>query len=270
MGETTKIEWTDATFNPWIGCTNVSPACDHCYAEAWAKRSGLVEWGNHPRRLTSPATWNVPRKLEAGWHAFARKHGRKRRVFCASLADVFDNQVPEEWRADLWALIRECRHLNWLLLTKRPQNIRKMLPENWGPNGWAHVWLGTTAENQHWYNRRWFHLAKVPAVVRFISYEPALGPLDCLRLNDSVTPDWVIDGGESGGNARFKDPNWSRGMRDACIEEGIAYFLKQHGTYKSNPLYVEQGKTLREAAELDPNGKGGQLLDGKLWHEFPA
>ena len=123
MAENSKIEWTDHTFNPWVGCTKVSPACDNCYAEAWAKRSGQVEWGNHPRRVTSDSYWRQPIK----WNRIAARDGVRRKVFCASLADVFDNQVDPQWRIDLFALINATPWLDWLLLTKRPQNIAKMV-----------------------------------------------------------------------------------------------------------------------------------------------
>ena len=139
MGEQTGISWTDHTFNPWIGCTAVSAACDHCYAETLAKRYG---WDFAARRRTSENNWRNPRR----WNRAAERDGVRRRVFCASLADVFDNQVPPEWRADLWDLIRACPSLDWQLLTKRPQNIARMLPDDWG-DGWPNVWLGTTAEN---------------------------------------------------------------------------------------------------------------------------
>lgn len=139
-----KIEWTDHTFNPWTGCTKVSPGCDHCYVEAWSKRSGIVEWGSHPRRRTREAVWNQPLKWNAEARAFKNEHGRRQRVFCASLADVFDNQADPVWRQDLFALICDCRRLDWLLLTKRPQNIAKMLPRDWG-DGYRNVWLGVTA-----------------------------------------------------------------------------------------------------------------------------
>ena len=130
MAKNSAIEWTDHTFNPWEGCTKISPACDNCYAAERAARYKTVEWGG-PRRRTSKSNWNKPLKWERQASTFAFEEGRRQRVFCASLADVFDNQVPEEWRADLWDLIRACPSLDWLLLTKRPQNIEKMLPEFW-------------------------------------------------------------------------------------------------------------------------------------------
>jgi protein gp37 len=155
MGENSKIEWTDHTFNPWIGCQHVSPGCDQCYAETMMDhRYGKVEWGPHgERKRTSKGNWRNPLKWNADARAFKREYGHRPRVFCASLADVFDNQAPSEWRKDLFALIRECRRLDWLMLTKRPQNILKMLPEDWG-DGYRNVWLGVTAENQTFFDQR--------------------------------------------------------------------------------------------------------------------
>jgi protein gp37 len=126
MAENTAIEWADHTFNPWTGCTKVSPACDHCYAESWAKRSGTVRWGpGEPRRRTTDANWRQPLK----WNAQAQREGRRFRVFCASLADVFDNEVPVQWRVDLFRLIASTPHLDWLLLTKRIGNALPMMRE---------------------------------------------------------------------------------------------------------------------------------------------
>lgn len=180
MAENSKIEWTDHTFNPWTGCTKVSPACDHCYAEGWAKRSGHVQWGPHgDRRLTSAANWRKPLK----WNEEARRLGIRYRVFCASLADVFDNHhsIMQDWRAQLWALIRATPNLDWQLLTKRPQNIAKMLPSDWG-DGWPNVWIGTTVENQVEADRRIPIFLNVPARVRFLSCEPLLGPLELRQI----------------------------------------------------------------------------------------
>jgi protein gp37 len=147
MGEKTNIAWTDHTFSPWVGCTNVSPGCDHCYAETWSNRFHFTEWGPHGvRRRTSPAKWREPRKWNAVAEAFQREHGRRQRVFCASLSDVFDNQVLPEWREDLFRLIRACPDLDWQLLTKRPQNMARFLPPDWG-DGYPNVWLGSTTES---------------------------------------------------------------------------------------------------------------------------
>jgi protein gp37 len=251
MAETT-IEWADFTFNPWTGCTKVSPGCDHCYAEGWAKRSGHVEWGPHAaRRRTAAATWQAPLK----WNLAAKQAERRARVFCASLADVFDNHasILPDWRADLWSLIAATPHLDWLLLTKRPQNIARMLPPTWG-DGWPNVWLGTTVENQTEADRRILHLLDTPARVRFLSCEPLLGPvaLDMILtdemgiyalsgiFSDGSGPsgfsqgpgiDWVICGGESGPGARPMHPDWARSLRDQCTRDNVPFFFKQWGEW---------------------------------------
>jgi protein gp37 len=278
MAKQSKIEWTDSTFNPWVGCTKVAraggapSACDYCYAEKWAKRSGQVEWGNHPRRRTTESYWRAPLAWNSRARLFQAAHRRRQRVFCASLADVFDNQVDASWRSDLFKLIRECDQLDWQLLTKRPQNIPKMLPLDWN-DGYPNVWLGTTTEDARVYKQRAFHLFKVPAAVHFVSYEPALGPLGKLDI-DGRAPDWVIIGGESGVRSdqiRRTDPNWARNAIAECRRVGAAPFLKQWGTYKNNPYVIELGLTEWEAMNVDPpeNGKGGGKLDDKLWREFP-
>ena len=194
-------------------------------------------------------------------------------MFCASLADVFDNQADPSWRVALFDLIRECDQLDWQLLTKRPQNIRKMLPADWG-DGYPNVWLGTTAEDAGAYKQRASHLLKVPAAIRFVSYEPALGPLGRLEI-EGRAPDWVIIGGESGVRAdalRLTDPQWAREAIAECRRIGAAPFLKQWGTYKNNPLVVEEKLTEEQAMKADAteNGKGGGKLDGSLWREFPV
>jgi protein gp37 len=279
MGTRSKIEWTDSTFNPWVGCTKIGranggrSACDFCYAEKWAKRSGQVTWGNFPRRRTTPQYWRNPITWNNGAHDFQVKHGRRQRVFCASLADVFDNQVDPGWRVDLFNMIRECNQIDWQLLTKRPQNIKKMLPPDWG-SGYSNVWLGATAEDSAAYRERVPHLLEAPATVHFVSYEPAMGPL--LRLDiEGRIPDWLIIGGESGVRSdliRRTEPQWVRDAITECERLGIAPFLKQWGAYQNNPLVVEQLMTVNEAMCFDPphNGKGGGKLDGQLWREFPT
>ncbi len=268
--ENSKIEWTDHTFNPWIGCQHVSPGCDHCYAETLMDtRYKRVEWGPHgQRKRTSEQTWKNPLKWNEAARDFMREHGHRPRVFCASLADVFDNKVPDEWRSDLFALIKKCDGLDWLLLTKRPQNIRKMLPRDWPVyDGYPNVWLGVTAEDQEHYVQRWGKLSMITAQVRFVSYEPAIGPLRLGKL--SPHPDWVICGGESGGGARPIKPQWVRDIIKDCRKHRVRPFHKQWGTYQSNPLVIEDGKTLAEAKALDDYGKGGGLIDGELVREFP-
>lgn len=225
MGANSKIEWTDHTWNPVVGCTKVSPACDNCYAEAWAKRTGQSQLWNGARRRTSAANWRQPLK----WDRDAARDGVRRRVFCASLADVFDNQWDSDWREAMWRVIDQCRNLDWLLLTKRPQNIAKMLPTGvdlpkWP---WPHVWLGATAENQEEMVRRRISLLSVPAAVRFLSCEPLLHPVWLPALDGYPQVDWVIVGGESGAHAREMHPNWARSLRDQCAEMGIAFFMKQ-------------------------------------------
>lgn len=267
MGQDSKIEWCDHTFNPWTGCQKVSPACDSCYAESWAKRSGLVKWGaGEARRRTSDAYWRQPIK----WNSDAERDGARRKVFCASLADVFDNQVLREWRDGLWILIESTPHLDWLLLTKRPQNIKKMLPAPGDPRvwggGWPNVWIGTTVENQEEADRRIPHLLAVPAAKRFLSCEPLLGPVDLRRFisqgwgSDSPTPseiDWVICGGESGPHARPSHPDWVKSLRDQCAANDVAFFFKQWGQWgpedparKTLPHAVANDGTLYRQADL--------------------
>lgn len=255
MGDATKIEWADMTFNPWVGCTKVSCGCDRCYAESWAKRAGDPELWAGERRRTSAANWQQPIK----WNRQAVAAGKRARVFCASLADVFDNKAERRWRNDLWHRIEQTPWLDWLLLTKRPQNIAKMLPgpetgvQPWG-DGWPNVWLGTTAENQDEADRRIPHLLATPAAVRFVSAEPLLGPVDFVRwlpicrvttsypdreTTEELRPskkdgphlDWIIVGSESGPGARPMHPDWARSIRDQCIAGGVPFFFKQWGEW---------------------------------------
>lgn len=265
MGESSNIEWTDHTFNPWIGCTKVSAGCTHCYAEALVRRYRWTEWGPRGvRKRTSEANWRKP----LTWHRRLNGTGRRERVFCASLADVFDERAPEQARVDLWNLVRLCDRLDWQLLTKRPHNIAAMLPPDWG-DGWPHVWLGTTTEDQRAFDERWPILAATPAAVRFVSYEPAIGPLTMTEHHR--VPDWLIWGGESGPGARPMKPWWAREVTAECEARGVAVFGKQWGSWPSNPLVAEQRMPRERAELLDPkaNGKGGALLDGRLWREFP-
>lgn len=200
MGEKTAIEWCDHTFNPWTGCAKVSPACDHCYAESWAKRSGSVVWGpDAERRRTTEANWKQPLK----WNKEAGDKGVRHKVFCASLADVFDNAVPRHWRTDLFSLIRQTPNLDWLLLTKRIGNAQSMITraiEELEPDSlcgigqhnhspvaqwpWPNVWIGATICNQEEAERDIPKLLKVPAAKRFLSIEPLLGKIDISRWLD--------------------------------------------------------------------------------------
>ncbi|MSU91871.1 DUF5131 family protein [Rhodobacteraceae bacterium 2CG4] len=246
MAENSGIEWTTHTFNPWIGCTKVSPACDHCYAEAWDARFGGERWGPHAPR-TRTKSWRGPVK----WNREAEGAVERPRVFCASLADVFDNHrsIDPVWRSDLWALVRQTPNLDWLLLTKRPQNIERYLPADWG-QGYANVWLGTTIENQEEFDRRAHHLTAIPAAVRFLSMEPLLEPVD---LRGAEGLDWIIAGGESGSSFRPADPDWFRRLRDQCAAAGRAFLFKQWG-----------GANQSEIKAL------GRALDGVVHDGYPV
>lgn len=203
MSENSKIEWTDHTFNPWEGCQKIGPGCDHCYAETRNARFAggtAINWGpGAPRRRTSTVNWNKPRKWNKQAEAFFAEHGRRQRVFCASLADVFDNAVDPQWRADLFNLIEATPNLDWLLLTKRIGSVKNMVPLPWiskpfqhGPDpkniypaGWpANVWLGATIVNQEEADRDIPKLLQVPAAKRFLSMEPLLGPVNLTQIDD--------------------------------------------------------------------------------------
>ena len=246
MGEVTDIIWCDSTFSPWIGCQKVSDGCLKCYAEAMMdKRLGKVQWGPHgERKRTSAANWRNPITWNKHHAAFQAKHGHRQRVFCASLADVFDNQAPEGARADLFSLIIDTPHLDWLLLTKRPENIEDMILDIIGGDRLevmpSNIWLGTTAEDQAAYDRRWPILSQIPARVRFISYEPALGPLT--MKDHKIKPDWLIAGGESGQGHRWDKPHWYYSIMHECEQEAVPFLMKQMAGRKPIPddLLVRQ------------------------------
>ena len=268
MAENTKIEWTDHTFNPWIGCTKVGPGCDHCYAEnLMDKRMGVAVWGPGNERVrTKPANWKMPLRWNAQADAFMAQHGRRQRVFCASLADVFDNAVDPQWRADLFELIAATPNLDWLLLTKRIGNVGNMLPVPFDfDKHYPNVWIGATIVNQVEADRDIPKLLDVPARVRFLSMEPLLGPVDLTQVmrraesgrGDPDSPDvwtycdnaltgfrahqcgghtdperaidWVIVGGESGPGARPMADEWAKDIIAQCKDAGVAVFMKQMG-----------------------------------------
>lgn len=243
MGENSNIAWCDHTFNGWVGCQKVSAGCDNCYAETLMdKRYHKVEWGPHgERKRTSEANWKLPLR----WAKAARAAGKRPKVFCSSLADVFDNKVDQSWRIDLFNLISETEELDWLLLTKRPENIKKMLPTNWcDREGWSNVWLGTTCEDQTAYDRRWPILRAVSATVHFISYEPAIGPL-LLHGDDGRHPDWIICGGESGHGYRPMPEQWASELMAECGAALVPFFMKQMAGKKPIPdgLMIRQFPT---------------------------
>lgn len=223
--ENSHIQWTDHTFNPWIGCTKVAPECKFCYAEEQQDhRYGRVKWGKgNPRHRTSAAYWRDPAK----WNTEAEQSGIRRKVFCCSLADVFDDEVPEHWRWDLIKVIQVTPFLDWLLLTKRPQNVAAMLG-NWSGNN--NVWLGVSAGVDP------SPLLEVPAAIHFLSCEPMLKPVGDLLKGF----DWVIFGGESGSHARFCDPDWIRVGIEVAKVNGAAPFVKQLGS--NCGLQLKHGK----------------------------
>lgn len=271
MGKNSKIEWTNHTFNPWWGCTRVSAACKHCYAEAWAKRVGKKVWGaKAPRRFFGDAHWSEP----LTWNEEAEAHGSHARVFCASMADVFEARKDlDPWRQRLWALIEKTPHLDWLLLTKRPERISRTVP--WSTDWPKNVWMGTTVEDQESADERLPQLASVPAVVRFISAEPLLSKLEIgTWLGTSI--DWVITGGESGPRARPSSPSWFRHLLIQCMQADVPFHFKQWGDWAPG-----QGINLaakRKAAVEAQDGTlmirlgkkaAGRLLDGATWDGLP-
>jgi|SRR6185437_1375046 len=283
MADKTGIQWTatvlpdgtsipGATFNPWIGCARVSPGCAHCYAEELARtRMKLDVWDGKTakyRHITSDNYWKTPLR----WNRQAAESGIRRKVFCASMADVFEDRPAVAWhRERLWALIWATPHLDWLLLTKRIENVPDMVPDEWMEEGFPkNVWMGTSCENQYWFQWRIPKLMRLPVQVRFLSCEPLLGPID-MRAWLVRDPDdepvywathhpqyegpkqplsWVIAGGESGAKHRPMKADWARDLRDQCLAADVPFFFKQWG-----------GRTSKS---------GGDLLDGQQYHQFPA
>ena len=275
MGENTLIQWAHHTFNPWVGCQRVSPGCTNCYAEALDKRFGgalidgqkVLRWGpKAPRVKTSKSNWKQPLR----WNKAAEAAGERHRVFCASLADVFEERFElESYRLELFELIRATPHLDWLLLTKRPENVRKTISaaidltvttpwdtravgqwlQDWSDGiAPANVWLGTTVEDQQRADDRIHALLKTPAKVRFLSCEPLLERVDlglAGRLPRTEHPriDWVIIGGESGPGARPFAIDWARDLVRQCRASGASPFVKQLGA-----------KACRGQAEYDREG----------------
>lgn len=291
MAENSKIEWTDRTFNPWIGCTKVGPGCDNCYAENMMDhRYGRVKWGaGNPRQRTSGANWRKPLAWDRAAAAMKRvsPSSRRPRVFCASLADVFDNGVPDDWREDLWSLIAKTPNLDWLLLTKRIGNVERMAPYAWREFGWLdNVWLGITVVNQEEADRDIPKLRDLPAAVRFLSCEPLLGPID-LKYPTFNGADsfgslqglhWVIAGGESGPGARPMHPDWARSLRDQCYAAGVPFLFKQWGEWAPNCLCGTK-EAHPDIPRPEPGHMGvmfrcgkknaGRKLFGRTWDEFP-
>ena len=296
-------------FNPWWGCSRVSPACQHCYAETFAHRYGHDIWGkDSDRRFFGDKHWNEPLR----WNRKAEADGVRRRVFCASMADVFEARADlDEPRARLWELIAETPWLDWLLLTKRPASVHALAPARWfvepgnllceacsgsaslplgttcnehepRMTGWpANVWIGTTVEDQQRADERLPLLRSIPARIRFLSCEPLLGPLDL----DLTGISWVIVGGESGPGARPMDPEWVRTLREQCVSANTrgterdaspAFLFKQWGDWadEGHPLAALEGRphhVFESGEHVYRVGKkvAGRVLDGRTWDEVP-
>jgi len=234
MSDKSAIEWTDATWNPVTGCTQVSPGCDHCYALTFAERFRGVP--GHPyEQGFDLKLWPDRLQLPLQWH-------KPRRIFVNSMSDLFHKDVPDEYIHRVFEVMVKANWHIFQVLTKRSARLARLGPTlPWRP----HIWVGVSIETER-YTWRADHLRNVPAYIRFISAEPLLGPLDHLSL-DGIH--WLITGGESGHGHRPCDPDWVRNLRDRCVEEGVAFFHKQWG-----------GHTPKA---------GGRLLDGRTWDEFP-
>jgi len=253
MGKKTRISWTDHTFNSWHGCQKVSPACDSCYAESLSNRWGHHLWGRGARRrFMSKNYWKQPFK----WDREAARAGKPALVFCASMADVFEARGDLDGaRRSLWELIERTPNLRWMLLTKRPENIKTMIPERWLSRPKDNVWLGVTAENQRRADERIPILRRIPCVLRWVSAEPLLemidfrtyfpgrcncdarGIADCVCF---IRPgiEWIITGGESGGKARRMAPRWAHDIRQQCADAGVKYHFKQTGAVLARELQL--------------------------------
>lgn len=237
MGAETKIEWCDHSWSPWVGCTKVSPGCDHCYADGWAKRSGQAVWGHGaPRRRTSAEYWKQPIR----WNADAERSGRPQTVF-PSLCDPGDTEAPDVWR-DYRDLIDATPWLIWLLLTKRPKVLRARLDGFARPN----LWAGVSVEGPD-FLWRLDELRKIPASGRFVSFEPLIKPMGEIDLTGI---NWAITGGESGHHARRYDFWWGVDIECKCADFGTASFHKQGG---ANAHWRGQPWPMKDRKGGDPN-----------------
>lgn len=277
MAKNSHIEWTHHTFNPWWGCTKVSAACDNCYADLWARRLGRKLWGRDAsRRFFSDSHWKEPLR----WNREAQNNNQRARVFCASMADVFERRADlNAPRERLWQLIVDTPYLDWLLLTKRPQNITRYAP--WTTNWPINVWLGTSVENQQIAEKRLPFLLAIPSVVRFLSCEPLLGMIDLKEWfnRSGLHPiDWIIAGGESGGHSRPMHPDWALGLLNQCLEFDVPFHFKQWGHWtpiqeeiqtSRVPILIELQN--ERPVEMIRTGKqhAGRILRGVTWDEVP-
>jgi protein gp37 len=233
MGDRTIIAWTERSWNPWRGCDKVSPGCAHCYMFTAQERYGL-----DPTQVVKTSKWGHPLR----WEQLAAQANRRELVFTCSWSDWF-HETADPWRADAWDVIRRCPHLDFQILTKRDDRIATHLPADWG-EGYPNVWLGVSIENDRFVARA-DSLRRVPAVVRFISAEPLLGPLPSLSLTGI---DWLIVGGESGPGFRPMDLAWVRDLRARATAQRVAFFFKQSAA---------------------PRTEMGIMLDGRIVREYP-
>ncbi len=348
MAQNSKIEWTDHTFNPVRGCEKISPGCANCYAAREAIRFPNIRgiWGCSGTRIVAvPDAWKQPlrwnreaeRRRVRELHSVAPgvpHHFKRPRVFCASLADVFEDwkgdlrfpaalapkgwvtarwngtqlvrefdetPMPDGWRkatmadmrTELFQLIEATPNLDWQLLTKRPENVMRMVPEHWREKFPDNVWMGTTVEDQQRADERIPILLKIPAKVRFLSCEPLLGPVDLhSKIQKQQSPivnpladiHQVIIGGESGSKARPMHPDWARSLRDQCLAAGVPVFFKQWGEYLPHSQVALNSDGSSAALTLSKSyliinqehfyyvgkDKAGRLLDGREWNEMPA
>ena len=242
MSDNTKIEWTEATWNPVTGCTQISPGCANCYAMRFANRFKGVP--GHPYELGFELQLREERLLQPlEWK-------RPRRIFVNSMSDLFHEGVPDTYIRQVFEVMAEAEHHTFQVLTKRPERAKQLAPSlPWPEN----IWFGVSVENSYW-TRRIDALREVPAAIRFLSCEPLLGPLHALNLSGIH---WVISGGESGAGARRPKPEWFRSIRDQCATAEVPFFFKQWGAFNSQGVRV--GKK-----------KAGRELDGQVWDGFPS
>ncbi len=267
MGRNSNIEWTDATFNPWWGCTHAgSPGCDNCYAKREVKRFGFDCFGpGKARRRFGEKYWNGPRR----WNKIAMKTGKRIKVFCGSMCDVFDPDGPRADFIRLLELIKDTPSLFWLLLTKRPENIWEMIPSHGFPRN---LGLGVTVETQvqEW---RIEEMLTYSAALYFVSHEPALGNVWWPKSFLSLKNAWLITGGESGPEARPMHPDWVRNDRDQCQAAGIPYFFKQWGEWRVGESKdfgkFSEDTSIKQYMVRVGKRETGRSLDGREWNEFP-
>ena len=231
MSATTSISWTDHTWNPWVGCTQVSPGCAHCYMFAGQKR-----FGHDPTVVRRTKTWDAP----LAWQRAAIAAGQPRRVFTCSWSDWFHADA-DAWRREAWAVIRRCPQLHFQILTKRAERIASQLPPDWGA-GYPNVWLGVSVENDRFVGRI-DALRAVPCAVRFVSAEPLLGPLPSLELTGI---DWLIIGGESGVRFRRMELAWVRALVERARAADTRIWLKQRAAVRAEQPLMVDGIRIRE------------------------